>query len=143
MPGMNAMHALDGFSCFCRSIDVIDDVNATNHKHIIFRLDLTSHVSRQMFIAGVDLTRFQRATEGADQSTTGGGNYVIKRCRMWFGHFRTDAVMFRDSAMHSEFDGFSFGWQVCHAQRPNLALDSYVRDISDVRHIAPYLVIHS
>ncbi len=63
---MNAVHALDNFSCFCRSIDVIDDVYAANHKHIIFRLDLTSHVSRQMFMASVDLTRFQRAPEGAD-----------------------------------------------------------------------------
>jgi len=136
MPGVNAMHPLDSFSRFGWSIDVIDDVNTANHKHIIFRLDLTSNFSRQMFIAGVDLTRFQRAPEGADQSTTCCGNYVIKRCRMWFGHFRTDAVMLRNSAMHTEFDRLSFGWQECQAQRPMLALDSYVRDISDVRHIS-------
>ena len=110
---MNAVHPLNGFSCFCRCLDVVNHMNASNHQHAIFGLNLASHFSRQVFIACVDLARLQRASESAGESTTGSGNDVVERCGMGLDNLRVDAVVFSDRAMDAKANGIFLRWEVC------------------------------
>lgn len=102
MLSVNAVHALDRFSRFCGRLDVVNNMNATDHKHAVFGLDFASDFRRQMFIACVDLARLQRASEGARESTTGRGDDVVKRGRMGLGNLGVDLVVFSNRTMHAE-----------------------------------------
>jgi hypothetical protein len=93
---MNPMHTLDGLSSLSRCNQMISDVNSLNDQYVVLCLDLSSNFRSQSFVACIDLARFQRAPEGADQSAPGGRHYVIQRrgmrlCNLWanvivFGH---------------------------------------------------------
>ena len=129
------MHAVCAFDCFSRaslSDDVVDDVDAPYHKHTIFGLYLAPDFSRQMFIARIDLARLQRAPEGADQSTAGGGHNIVERRRMRLGNLRADAVVLGDGPMHAESHRLPLRRQISQPQRAELALDTYARNIGDV-----------
>ncbi len=105
---MYPMHTLDGFSRFRRCRQVIEDVNAPDHQHVIFRLDLASYFRRQVFIARIYFTRLQRAPEGADQSTSGSGDDIIKRRCVRLGDFRANAVVLGDGSVNAEPYWLSF-----------------------------------
>jgi hypothetical protein len=55
-------------------------MNAADHEHFVFGLNLAPDISRQPAVACVDLSRFQRAPEGAGQSAAG-GSYDVIECR--------------------------------------------------------------
>ena len=112
MLGVNAVHALNRFPRFQGPGDVINNMNAPDHKHTVFRLDLAPDLSRQMFIARVDLARLQRASEGTGESTTRSGNDVVKRGRVWLDNLRVDAVVLSYRTMHAEAHRLSLGWQI-------------------------------
>jgi hypothetical protein len=58
------------------------DVNASDDEHTIFRFfDLSANLSRQFSVC-LDFARFQRASEGSQQSTCDGCNQIINRRRM-------------------------------------------------------------
>ncbi len=128
--GVHPMHALDGFSRFRRCRQVIDHVNAPDHQHVIFRLDLASDFRRQVLIARIYLTRLQRAPKGADQSTSGSGDDVIERRRVRLGDLRADFVVLGDGSVHAEPHRFSFSRQISEARRTGFALDPYMRNVS-------------
>lgn len=102
------MHALDCFLRVRRCREVIDDVDAADHQHAPFRLNVAPHFCRQMFIARIYLTRLQRAPEGANQSTSGSGDNVIKRRRVRLGDIRANAVVLGDGSVHAEPYWLSF-----------------------------------
>jgi hypothetical protein len=61
MLDVESVHALDGG-------EVIGDVDAADDQDVVFELDLTPDVGREAAVAGVDVARLQRTSEGAGQS---------------------------------------------------------------------------
>jgi hypothetical protein len=106
MLSVDAVYTLDGFSSLGRSCHMIGDVNSPNHQYVILCLDLSSNIRRQSVVAGVDLARFQRGTEGADQSAAGGRHHVIQRCSMRLCNLWANVIVFGDSPMHTEVHRF-------------------------------------
>ena len=72
------MQANGGFPISFLSPQYQPHVNTPDHEHILFQLDLANRFSHQ--VSGrIDLTRLQRASKGAGQSTRGSGDNVIER----------------------------------------------------------------
>ncbi len=79
---MHLMDTLDGLHGCFRCFEVIEHVYAFYDQHIVFQLDLTPNIRGQSLVAGTNLTRFQRASEGARQSTAGSCNDIVQGGRM-------------------------------------------------------------
>jgi hypothetical protein len=65
-----------------------------------------------MLVARVNLARLQRASKGACESATGGGDDIVEGCRVRLSDFRADAVMFGDGAVDAEMHRFRFGREI-------------------------------
>jgi hypothetical protein len=105
---MNAFHRR---TIFLVSDEKIDHMNAANDEDVIFSLNLTSNLSRQALVAGIYLTRLQRASEGADESTTSRGHNIINRGRMRLVHlFGRDSIMLGNCAVNTKMHGLWLGW---------------------------------
>jgi len=71
-------HTLDGLSLIVvRPGEVICHVNPTDHEDLAVLFDLTHRGPDECPFACVDATRLQRASKGAGQSTTGGGDHIV------------------------------------------------------------------
>jgi hypothetical protein len=103
---MDPMHTLDGLSSLSRCNQMIGDVNSLNDQYVVLCLDLSSNLPRQSFVACIDLARFQRASEGADQSAAGGRHYVIQRRGMRLCNLRANVIVVSHSSVHPEAHGF-------------------------------------
>lgn len=121
--GVHRVHALNRFTRLGRSLQVVDDVNASYDQDLILRLYLARHLRRQALAARVDLARLQRAPEGSRESTASGGNDVIERRGVRLRDLRAHAVVFGDRAVHAERDRLALGGQMGETQRPPFALD--------------------
>jgi hypothetical protein len=106
MLGMNSMHTLDSLASVSRRNKMIGDVYSPDNKYVVLCLDLSSNIRRQSFVAGVDPARFQRATEGSDQSAAGGRHHVIQRCSMRLCNLWANVIVFGDSSVHTEVHRF-------------------------------------
>ena len=76
---VHAVHALDGLVDILIGREAEAHMNPANHQHPFFGFDLAGHLSAQGAAACVDLARLQRAPEGPEQSTGGGGDDVVER----------------------------------------------------------------
>ena len=104
--GMNPMHTLNSLPSVSRCNKMIGDVNSPNHQDVVLGLDLSSNFRRQSFVAGVDLARFQRTPEGADQSAAGGRHHVIKCRGMRLCNLWANVIVFGHSSVYTEAHGF-------------------------------------
>jgi len=123
---VDAVRTLDGFSSLGRSGQMIRDMNSPNDQYVVLRFDLSHHFGRQAFVAGVDLARFQRASEGPDQSATGRRHHVIQRRGMRLCNLWANAVVFGHSPVHTEAHRFRFGRQKGQTQRPGLTFNAHL-----------------
>jgi hypothetical protein len=115
-------------------VDMPDDQN------IAFEFDLADCFRDQPVIRRIDLTRFQRASEGARQSTRCGCNDVIERRRVRFQRFGRNLVVLGNGAVHTEDHRLWFGWQIRSPNRAFHAFDAYVRAVCDGGHIHPLVI---
>ena len=60
----------------------IHDVNPLQHEYVALCFDLAMDLCHQLAVARIDVTRLQRASEGAEQSTTGRRDHVVDGRRM-------------------------------------------------------------
>lgn len=74
---VHVVHPLDGLEDFFGRLKRVGSVNAAYHKHPVLGFNLAADLCDQPAVAGIDLTRLQRASEGAEQSATGGGDQVV------------------------------------------------------------------
>jgi hypothetical protein len=84
-------------------------------------------------LIGWDFARFQRATKGAQQSTGGCGDHVIKGGRMRLKLGCVYAIVLSDRAVHTESDRLGFAGKIGPADWPLDPLDS---DIGYVKWLA-------
>lgn len=104
---MDAVDPLNHRPRFLRSNQLVNHVNAAEDQNVFFYLNLTSNIGSQSFVTSAYLTRFQRAPEGAGQSTGGRRHDVIDRRRVLLGNrIGVSSVVPGDGAMHAKDDGF-------------------------------------
>jgi hypothetical protein len=91
---------------------------------VVVLVDLADRLDLVLVLLELDLTRFQRAGEGAGQSPAGRGDDVVERRRVRREGVRRDAVVLGDLGVHAEGHRFVLGGQVRQALRPAEALDA-------------------
>jgi hypothetical protein len=77
-------------------------VNAADNEDAILGFYFANGLGNQPCIRGIDVTRFQRASEGAGESAGCRRDYVVECGRMRLQHIRRDVVVLGDRAMHAE-----------------------------------------
>lgn len=111
-----------------RGMDAADD------KDVILGFDFADGLRNQTRIGCINLTRLQRASEGASESTGSGSDDVIEGGGVGIEDLRRDLIVFGDRAVDAEQDGRGLGRQPGAAQRAFEALDLDLRAIDDVGH---------
>ena len=72
------MDPLGGLTIGRIGLQPILDRDSTQDQHAVLGgLDLAVDLGDQTLVAGSDVTRLQRASKGADQSTAGGSDHVV------------------------------------------------------------------
>lgn len=102
-----------------RHADPLDD------QHPPLGLDLAYNVGPQPPAIGGDVTRFQRAGKGADQSAACGGDEVVQRGRMRIRDVGRHAIVDRHLAVDAEDHGLRLGRQEGAANLPFDPLDAH------------------
>jgi hypothetical protein len=101
------------------------DVNPLDHEHAVLELDLAGRLSDQSALIRANLTRLQRASEGAGESAARGGDDVVERGRVLTAGRRVDPVVLGDRTVKTEADRFRLARQVGIPERVADALDSH------------------
>ncbi len=90
----------------------ISDMDPLDHKHAVFDLDLARCLTDEPAVACVDLTRLQRASEGAGESAAGGGDDVVERRRTLGISRSCDPVVLGDLVVDTEVDRLVLPWDL-------------------------------
>jgi hypothetical protein len=106
----------------------VADVDGLEHQDSVLDEDLASSLRAEFSTSRVDPARLQRAAEGAGKSTGGGGNDVVKRCRVVGVLSRLGAVMLAYRTMRSKRHGLLDG-EISAPNRTALANDLDSRDV--------------
>ena len=79
------------------------DMDAPDYQNTVLSLNLTSNLSCQSPVAGIDVARFQRTSKGPKHSTRSGRDDIIERRSVRFGQCcRIHFVVLRDGTVHTE-----------------------------------------
>jgi hypothetical protein len=70
------MDSLDRLPLIRRRSELVTHVNAPDHKDVSFKLNFSRSFGNQRIIAGINLARFQRASE-CPRESAGGRSYHI------------------------------------------------------------------
>jgi hypothetical protein len=76
---VETVHALHGFKGLFWRHQPHSQVDATYYEHAFFCFHLASHFSHELPVARINVTRIQRASEGAQHSTGSRGDHVVDR----------------------------------------------------------------
>ena len=118
-------HACGRFAMFFFRLQPQYNVNAADHQHAFFFLDLADCIGNQHAIAGRDLTRLQRASIGADESTGRGRHDVVERGGVLLNTRRVALeVVLGDRAVHAERDRIGFAREPREPQWSSHAFDT-------------------
>jgi hypothetical protein len=131
---VEAVHALDLVAAILRHAEAIAHDDAPDHEHLVLELDLTDRLDLIALRIDFDLTRFQRAGEGAGQSPAGRGYDVVERGGVRRVLLGGDAVVRGDLGVHAERDRLGLGGKVREPLRSAETLDPDSRDVR--RHAA-------
>jgi len=112
----------------------VANVDPFDHQDAVLEFDLAGGVALESAFASRDVTRFQRASEGACQSAGGGGDDVVERRRTLRLASCRHTVVLGDGGVDAEDHRLILRGQVGAPQRPTYPLDSDSRDISDRSH---------
>jgi hypothetical protein len=94
--GMEAMNSLDLLATAVGNPEPIANADAANHENLVLEHNLADCLDLVALRINIDLTRLQRAGEGARQSAAGGGHHVVKGGRVRRVPIGADAVVLRD-----------------------------------------------
>jgi hypothetical protein len=121
---VDSVDAVDGGALFFWGYEAHGDVDASDDQDSVFELDFPSDVRREFVVACIDLTRFQRASEGAHHSTGGSGDDVVDSGGVrFFNLVGRDFVVLGDCAVNAEDHRLRFARKVGDTQGTNFAFD--------------------
>jgi hypothetical protein len=126
-------HALYGLAILLLSGEMESLLDPLEHEHFIFRLYLSNRVSVEALPVKGNLTRCQRAGEGAEQSAARCCDQVIESARVRLLLVERDAIVLGDLAMNAEGDRLFLRRNV---RQPNLALNRLELDSRDVGYVS-------
>ncbi len=113
---------------------VVGDVNPLDDEYVVVRFHLADRLADQSPFACRDLTRLQRASEGARESAGGRRDDVVEGGgALGLGPGRHPVVL-RDLRVHSERDGLGLPGEIREPQRPSDPFDAGARRVDDVAH---------
>ena len=124
------VHALDLLAPVLRNGEPVVNGDAPDHEHRVLEHHLADRLDLVALRIDIDVTRLQRAGEGAGQSAAGGRHHVVERGRVWGVLVGADTVVLRDLGMDPERDRLVLGGQVREPLRSAQPLDlhtGYVR----------------
>ena len=119
IPGVHRVHPLDRFLLLGIGLNPVADVDPPDNEDPVFGLDFTSDFRCELTVAGVNLTRFQRASECTRESPARGRNHIIQGGRPLVEVIRSHPVVPSHVAVHPESDGLVFRGQI---GKPNWTL---------------------
>ena len=132
--GEEAVNPLRGLPVLAVGFQFERGVDAADDEDVILSFDFADGLRDQAGIGRINLTRFQRASEGAGESTSSGGDDVVEGRGVGVEDLRGDLIMLGDRAVHAEQNGCRLGGQPGPAQRAFEAFNLDVRAIDDVGH---------
>src|SRR5258708_3071579 len=132
---VNAVHPLHRLLYLLWRYKTHPHVNPADDQHTFLRFDLSGHIRGQLSIAGIDLARFQRTSEGTHHSTSGCGNHVVNgRGVRLFQLCWVNFVVLSNGSLDPESPSLLLSGQVGDAERSLLSFDARLRDINDITH---------
>jgi hypothetical protein len=93
---MEAMDSLDLLAADVGNPEPILNGDAANHENLVLEHNLADRLDLVALRINLDLTRLQRAGEGAGQSAARSGHHIVERGRMGWVVLGADAVVLRD-----------------------------------------------
>lgn len=93
---VDAMDSLYRFILFLRSTELVVNKDPADDENVAVQLDFAHCFRSQFAVRGVNLTRFQRASEGSCESARRGRDHVIKCGCVGSIGVRRDLVMRRN-----------------------------------------------
>jgi hypothetical protein len=127
------VHALDLLAPVRRNGEPVVNGDAPDHEHLVLEHHLADRLDFVALRIDIDVTRFQRAGEGAGQSAARGRHHVVHGGRVWRVLAGADTVMLRDLRMDAERDRLILGGQVREPLRAAQPLDLHTRYIRKLR----------
>jgi hypothetical protein len=103
------MDALDLVSPLRSDGDPVPHVDAFDQQHPVLDLDLPHRLDFVAFRIDFDLTRLQRAGEGAGQSPPGCRHHVVERGRVRWVILGAHAIVFGDVGVNPESHRLALG----------------------------------
>ena len=132
---VNAVRAINGCPGLFRSHQTHRHMDAADDKYAFLRLDLSGNFGGQFSVAGIDLARLQRTSEGAHHSTSGRRNNIVNGRRVRFlQSCRVNFVVLGDGPMDTVDHRLGLAWQMCDTKGSLPAFDSRLRGIDDITH---------
>ena len=135
-PSVERVHPLSFRSAFIGHREPVAHVDAFDDQYPVLCLDLTNGFDLIAFGIDLDLTRFQRAGEGAGQSAAGSGHYVVECGGVGRVLLGPDTVVLGHLGVHAEHDRRLLGGQKGETLRAAKTLNPHARDVRDVAHKA-------
>jgi hypothetical protein len=109
MHRVDLVDALDDGPRFFRRDQTHLDMDSPDDQHTVLSLNLTSDLSCQSPVTGIDVARFQRTSKGTKHSTRSGRDDIIDRRSVRFRQRRRiHFVVLCDSTVHTENYGLRF-----------------------------------
>ncbi len=108
MGAVHLVNALDGLAMIARGAQLVRHADSLEHQDAVVQFHLADDLAGQTSLARIDMTRLQRASEGAEQSATRGGDHVVDRRGVRPGDRGIDAIVLGDGAVHTERHRFFF-----------------------------------
>ena len=103
------MYALDAAAALFSSNQLHGHVDAADDENSFPYLHLARDILDKITIARINVTRFQRASEGAEHSANGCGDHVVDSGGMGLLQFgRIDLVMLGNRTVHAEHHRLGF-----------------------------------
>ena len=109
-------------------------MNATDYQDVVFGFDFSDRFGNQPRIGRIDLTRFQRASKSASESTRGGGHDVVEGSGMRFQHISRNLIMVGDFVVNAKNHGCGLSRKISPSYGAFHPLNPNVGTIYDARH---------
>jgi hypothetical protein len=126
---VEGVHPLGLRSPLGRDREPVTHVNALDDQYAVLGLDLADGLYVVALRIDFDLTRLQRAGEGASQSAPGGGHHVVQRSGARRVLVGPNTVVLGNLGVHAEDGRCLFGGQVGEPLRPAKPLDPHPGDV--------------
>jgi hypothetical protein len=135
-PSVERVHPLSFLSAFLRDREPVAHMDAFDEQHAVLCLDLANRLDLITLGIDLDLTRLQRAGEGARQSTASSGHNVVQCRGVGWVLLRPDAVVLGYLGVHAEHNGRVLGGQKGKTLRAAKTLNPHARNVRNVAHEA-------